>query len=46
MDAEYSILTQDALLWSHTDAKKVPSDSSTSKAAGNNKSIYYVCLLA
>ena len=26
--------------------KKVPSDPSTSKAAGNNKSIYYVCLLA
>ena len=42
----YSILTQDALMWSHTDVKKVPSDPSTSKAAGNNKSIYYVCLLA
>ena len=34
------------LLWSHTDAKKVRSDPSTSKAAVNNKSIYYVCLLA
>lgn len=42
MEAEYSILTQDALLWSHTDAKKVPSDPSSPKQQAIIK-VYIMC---